>query len=99
MRAKKISILQKITEYILGKKFYICVIAQKGTSQYFVNSTIYRSMEEVLAYQKHVDELPSLEYVCCYSFRSKFDFRLRLSDGKKVGIEEAKKLVGNNFNG
>lgn len=43
MNTKKISIIQRIKEKILGKQFFIAVIANKGTSSYFVNSTIYRS--------------------------------------------------------
>jgi hypothetical protein len=89
---KKISFIQRITERILGKKFYISVVAQKGTAQYFVNSTIYRSKQEVLAHKRHVDEsCPSLSYICYYSFRSHNDFRL--SVGKAVDAEEAKKLA------
>lgn len=89
---KKISFIQRITERILGKKFYISVVAQKGTAQYFVNSTIYRSKQEVLAHKRHVEEnCPSLSYICYYSFRSHNDFRL--SAGKAVDAEEAKKLA------
>lgn len=90
-KRKKISILQRITERILGKKFYISVIAQKGTSQYFVNSTIFRSEEEAKAHKRHVEkDCPSLSYICYYSFRSHNDFRL--SVGKVVSEDEAKKL-------
>ena len=50
MNTKKISIIQRIKEKFLGKQFFIAVIANKGTSSYFVNSTIYRSEKEVKAY-------------------------------------------------
>lgn len=94
MKRKKISIIQRILERILGKKFYISVIAQKGTDQYFVNSTIYRSLDEVLAHKRHVEQdLPSLVYICYYSFRSHNDFRLSVSDGKPVSEEEAKQIA------
>lgn len=93
MKTKKISIIRRITERILGKKFYIAVIAQKGTSTYYVNSMIYRSKEDVLKYKKHVDSLQSVVFVCYYSFRSRNDFRLAIGDGKAVGVEEAKKLA------
>lgn len=93
MKTKKISIIRRITERILGKKFYIAVIAQKGTSTYYVNSTIYRSKEDVMKYKKHVDNLQSVVFVCYYSFRSRNDFRLAIGDGKAVGVEEAKKLA------
>lgn len=94
-KRKKISILQRITERILGKKFYISVVAQKGTSQYFVNSTIFRSEEEVKAHKRHVEQdCPSLSYICYYSFRSHNDFRL--SVGKAVDAEEAQKLAEQN---
>ena len=93
MKTKKISIIRRITERILGKKFYIAVIAQKGTSTYYVNSTIYRSKEDVLKYKKHVDSLQSVVFVCYYSFRSRNDFRLAIGDGKAVDVEEAKKLA------
>lgn len=90
-KRKKISILQRITERILGKKFYISVIAQKGTDQYFVNSTIFRSKAEVEAHKRHVEiHCPSLVYICYYSFRSHNDFRLSI--GKAVDVEEAKNL-------
>lgn len=90
---KKISFIQRITERILGKKFYISVVAQKGTNQYFVNSTIFRSEEEAQAHKRHVErDCPSLSYICYYSFRSHFDFRTRLS-GKPVSPEEAKQLA------
>ena len=79
-KRKKISIIQRIIERILGKKFYISVVAQKGTSQYFVNSTIFRSEEEVKAHKQHVErDCPSLSF--------------RLSVGKAVDAEEAKKLA------
>ncbi len=95
MKTKKISILQRITERILGKKFYISVCAYKGSSTYFVNSTIFRSEEEVLAHKRHVEnDLPSLVYICYYSFRSHNDFRLSAINGKRVGEEEAKRLAG-----
>lgn len=96
MKKKKISIIQRIKEKFLGKQFFIAVIADKGTSSYFVNSTIYRSEEEVKAYKKHIttDEsmIQSFDFVCYYGFRSKFDFRIPLS-GKPVSVEEAKKLA------
>ncbi len=93
-KAKKISILQRITERILGKKFYISVCALKGSNSYFVNSTIFRSKEDVLAHKKHVEnDLPSLSYICYYSFRSHNDFRLSVTDGKRVDDEEAKELA------
>lgn len=89
---KKISIIQRITERILGKKFYISVCAQRGTSSYFVNSTIFRSKAEVLAHKRHVEQhCPSLVYICYYSFRSRFDFRLSI--GKAVDSEEATRLA------
>lgn len=95
MATKKISIIQRITERILGKKFYIAVIANKGTSNYFVNSTIYRSEDDVIAYQKYIttDERmkESFDFVCYYSFRSKFDFRIPIG-GKPLSLEEAKEL-------
>lgn len=91
-KRKKISIIQRIIERILGKKFYISVIAQKGTSQYFVCSTIFRSLEEVKAHKRHVErDCASLSYICYYSFRSHNDFRL--SVGKAVDEDEAKKLA------
>lgn len=90
-KRKKISIIQRITEKILGKKFYISVCAQKGTNSYFVNSTIFRSEEEAKAHKIHVEKTcPSLAYICYYSFRSHNDFRL--SVGKQVDLDEAKKL-------
>ncbi len=90
--AKKISFIQRITERILGKKFYISVIAQKGTNSYFVNSTLFRSEAEAKAHKKHVEEdCPSLAYICYYSFRSHNDFRL--SVGKAVRPEEAEQLA------
>lgn len=95
IQRKKISIIQRITERILGKKFYISVVAQKGTSQYFVNSTIFRSKAEVEAHKRHVEKgCPSLTYICYYSFRSHNDFRLSISGGKAVGTDEAKQLAG-----
>lgn len=93
MKTKKISIIKRITERILGKKFYIAVIAQKGTGTYYVNSTIYRSKEDVLRYKEHVDTLPSVVFICYYSFRSHNDFRLAVGNGKAVDIEEAKELA------
>lgn len=96
MNTKKISIIQRIKEKFLGKQFFISVIANKGTSSYFVNSTIYRSEKEVKAYKKHIttDERmkQSFDFVGYYGFRSKFDFRIPLS-GKPVSVEEAKKLA------
>lgn len=92
-KKKKISIIQRVTERILGKKFYISVVAQKGTNTYFVNSTIFRSEEEARAHKLHVErDCPTLAYICYYSFRSHNDFRLSI--GKAVGEEEAKKLAG-----
>ena len=91
-KRKKISFIQRIIERILGKKFYISVVAQKGTAQYFVNSTIFRSEEEAKAHKQHVEQdCPSLSYICYYSFRSHNDFRLSI--GKAVDSEEAKKLA------
>lgn len=93
METKKISFLQKLTEKILGKKFYIAVIAEKGSSNYFVNSTIYRSKQDVKAYKEHVKkDCPSLVYVCDYSFRSRFDFRLSIGTGKPLDVDGAKKM-------
>lgn len=90
-KKKKISFIQRIIERILGKKFYISVVAQKGTNSYFVNSTIYRSEEEAKAHKRHVEKnCPSLSYICYYSFRSHNDFRL--SVGKAVDSDEAKEL-------
>lgn len=93
MAKGKISIIRRITERILGKKFYIAVVANKGTSTYFVNSEIYRSKEAVIAYKKHVDKLQSVVFICYYSFRSHNDFRLAVGDGKAVDVKEAKELA------
>lgn len=91
-KRKKISIIQRIVERIMGKKFYISVVAQKGTNTYFVNSTIFRSKEEAEAHKRHVErECPTLAYICYYSFRSHNDFRLSL--GKAVDEKEAKQLA------
>ena len=96
MNTKKISIIQRIKEKFLGKQFFIAVIANKGTSSYFVNSDIYRSEKEVKAYKKYIttDERmkQSFDFVGYYGFRSKYDFRIPLS-GKPVSVEEAKKLA------
>lgn len=90
-KRKKISFIQRIIERILGKKFYISVVALKGTDKYFVNSTIFRSEKEAKAHKQHVEQdCPSLSYICYYSFRSHNDFRLSI--GKAVDSEEAKKL-------
>lgn len=94
MAQKKISIIQRITERILGKKFYISVVAQKGTSQYFVNSTIFRSKAEAEAHKRHVEtNCPSLAYICYYSFRSHNDYRLAIGQGRAVNVDEAKELA------
>lgn len=92
MAQKKISFIKRITERIFGKKFYISVVAQKGTNTYFVNSTIFRSEEEVKAHKRHVErDCPSLTYICYYSFRSHNDFRLAI--GKPVDSKEAEHLA------
>ena len=88
MNTKKISIIQRIKEKFLGKQFFIAVIANKGTSSYFVNSTIYRSEKEVKAYKKYITTDERMKQ----GFRSKFDFRIPLS-GKPVSLEEAKELA------
>ena len=80
MNTKKISIIQRIKEKFLGKQFFIAVIANKGTSSYFVNSTIYRSEKEVKAYKKYI------------TTDERMNFRIPLS-GKPVSVEEAKKLA------
>lgn len=95
-KTAKISIIQRIKERILGKKFYIAVIAQKGSAVYFVNSTIYRSEKQVLDYKHYIttdqNMKESFDFIGIYSFRSHFDFRTRLS-GKPVSTEEAKQLA------
>lgn len=91
---KKISIIQRITERILGKKFYIAVVANKGSNSYFVNSTIYRTEAEVKAYKQHIErDLKAVTFIAYYSFRSHNDFRLMVSDGKPVDAEEAKNIA------
>lgn len=85
----KISILRKITERIFGKKFYVCVVNSVGSPNYFVNSTLYRSYNEVKQYKRMIEkECPSLNFIGYYSFRSRFDFRLSVSTGKKLSAEE-----------
>ena len=93
MERKKISLLKKIAERLFGKKFYVCIVNSVGSPNYFVNSTLYRSMEEVQEYKRTIEnECPSLNFIGYYSFRSRFDFRLSVSTGKKVGEKEARKL-------
>lgn len=94
MKRKKISIIQRITERILGKKFYIAVVASVGSNSYFVNSTIYRSKAEIEEYKKHLADIKSVVFIASYSFRSHNDFRLMINQGESVDLEEAKNLAG-----
>lgn len=81
---RKISLLQRITERILGKKFYVCIIGMKGSGQYFVNSTIYRSKEDVARYRDQLQTNESFVFIGSYSFRAHNDFKLTLSNTKAI---------------
>lgn len=94
MGTKRVSVVERIKERLLGKTYYIAVVAQKGTGTYFVNSTIYRSERAVKAYREHVKTLPTVEFVGYYPFRSRDDFRLSVAEGRRVDEEEARKLAG-----
>lgn len=77
---RKISLIQRIVEKMLGRKFYICIVGTKGSNKYFVNSDIYRTKQAAIDYQKHIEsECPSLLFIGIYSFRSKNDFFLKMS--------------------
>lgn len=85
---KKISLLRKITEYLFGKKFYICVVNSVGSPNYFVNSKLMRSMDEVNKYKKEIDKLESVNFIGYYSFRSHDDFRLTSANSCRVPEDE-----------
>ena len=74
---KKVSLIQKIADRILGRKYYVCVVGMVGSGEYFVNSTIYRSMDAVEKYK-------SFDFISCHSFRSHNNFRLTHENTKRV---------------
>lgn len=75
----KISILQKLVEKVLGKKYYVCVVGMVGSGQYFVNSTLYRSKEEVERYHQSLATNQSIIFIGSYSFRSTNDFHITIN--------------------
>lgn len=86
---KKISIIQRIVEKYIGRKFYICVVGYKGSDKYFVNSDIYRSYQAAKAYQNRIEgECPSLQFIGIFSFRSKNDFCLKMSVSKLQPVKD-----------
>lgn len=79
---RKISLIQRFVEKLIGRKFYVCIVGYKGSNRYFVNSDIYRTKQAAMAYQKRIEtECPSLLFIGIFSFRSKNDFCLKLSVG------------------
>ena len=77
--------MQRIVERIWGKRYYIAVVGTKGSDVYYVNSSIYRSKQEVLHYRDHViADLPSLVFVGYYAFRSHNDFRFTQENTRRT---------------
>ncbi len=81
---KKVSLIQKIADRILGRKFYVCVVGMVGSGEYFVNSTIYRSMDDVEKYKESLKDNSSFDFISCHSFRSHNNFRLTHENTKRV---------------
>ncbi len=84
-KVTKVSLVQRIIERIWGKKFYIAIVGTKGSDTYYINSTLYRSKQEVIDYRDHVvADLPSLVFVGYYSFRSHNDFRFTQENTRRI---------------
>lgn len=81
---KKVSMIQKIVDSIFGRKFYVCVVGMVGSGEYFVNSTIYRSLDDVERYKESLKNNSSFDFISCHSFRSHNNFKLTHGNTKRV---------------
>lgn len=80
---RKISVIQKLTEMLLGRKYYGVVVGQRGAGLYFLNGTFYRTREEAAAYRRSLDANASYMYIETVSFRSRNDFLLTVANGMR----------------
>lgn len=74
------SLYDKCLNRILGRKFYIVVVGQRGAGLYFVNQTIYRSLQQVEQYRESLKDNKSFMYIGTYHFRSRNDFILTIAN-------------------
>lgn len=81
---RKISPITKLVNKIFGHKYYVAVVGMIGSGEYFVNSTIYRSKEQVDAYRDSLESNSSFMFISCHSFRSHNTFRLTNENSKRV---------------
>lgn len=81
---KKVSLIEKLKNKVFGHKYYVCVVGMIGSGEYFINSTIYRSLDQVEQYKEKLKSNSSYEFISCHSFRSHNNFRLTLETTKRV---------------
>ena len=71
---KKETLLQAITAFLLGHKYYANIINTRGTDRIEISSFIFHSREEAEQHRKSLEDVRSFMFVETVSFRSRKDY-------------------------
>lgn len=66
--------LRRLMELLLGHKYYLCVVNRVGTDIYEVNSTMFRTKDEVEVYKQQLLATRMFQWVETISFRTRTDY-------------------------
>lgn len=66
--------LQAILAFLFGQKYYVNIFCDRGTTNYWVSSQIFRSRAEAETHRHRNDFKTSFRFIQTRSFRSREDF-------------------------
>lgn len=68
------TILSSIIDFLLGKKYYVNIIATRGTSKVEMSSFIFNSRDNAERHKTQIASTASFQWVETVSFRSRNDY-------------------------
>lgn len=72
--------LQAILAFLFGQKYYVNIFCDRGTTNYWVSSQIFRSRAEADAHRFRNELQHSFRFIQTRSFRSREDFTSLLNN-------------------
>lgn len=67
----KQSLIQAVTAFILGNKYYANIVCTRGVERYELNSYIFKSRQEADRHRRRLETTRTYEYIETVSFRSR----------------------------
>lgn len=66
--------MRKLLEQIIGRKYYVIIVGERGSDRYDMASQIHISRESAEAHRRRIDATRTYQYITTVSFRSRHHF-------------------------